>query len=221
MLSETKYISCIQVRPTATHEHIPTQYSFEIDLKKNYAPRQHASQIAIIIQRSLQRNYYEDAKTVDCILQRIVDPVMILISRCVENWLIHYHSKRLFQEFERMKKVKVKMNETVLLQPETFIRNPKEMRLIDVICNQSNAKRDLNLHWRNTKTKQNLKIKKKPIKAECPDDINVKKPRKIYHVHIYMCRLIKGLQPGESKELDLENRISQGQNQIQSFTEKR
>nr|GEU96589.1 zinc finger BED domain-containing protein RICESLEEPER 2-like [Tanacetum cinerariifolium] len=37
MLSDTKYICCIQVRTVATHGHIPIQYSSGIDSQKNYA----------------------------------------------------------------------------------------------------------------------------------------------------------------------------------------
>ncbi|GJY32136.1 putative MOB kinase activator family protein [Tanacetum coccineum] len=47
------------------------------------------------------------------------------------------------------------------------------------------------------------------IKAECADDSNVKKSRKICPVHIYICRFIKDMQTIENKELGIEEESKQ------------
>nr|GEW51669.1 hypothetical protein [Tanacetum cinerariifolium] len=50
---------------------------------------------------------------------------------------------------------------------------------------------------------------KPSIKAECADDSNVKKSRKICPVHIYICRFIKDMQTTENKELGIEEESKQ------------
>lgn len=47
------------------------------------------------------------------------------------------------------------------------------------------------------------------IKAECADDNNAKKSRKICPVHIYICRFIKDMQTTENKELGIEEESKQ------------
>ncbi|PWA35787.1 hypothetical protein CTI12_AA608210 [Artemisia annua] len=46
-------------------------------------------------------------------------------------------------------------------------------------------------------------------KAECADDSNVKKSRKICPVHIYICRFIKDMQTTENKELGIKEEPKQ------------